>query len=389
MSEEATIRRGVRNARYSTIPNHVFEDTRLSMEARWLLGYLLSKPDNWTVIVGDIAKKGGCGRDKARGIIKELVSIGYAEKEHPRDGGRFSKMSLVIYDEPTTGVAFLPQTEMPSTVNPSTVKPSTVNPTLVSTDDQKITENRVERGRASGNENREEVSKALERSFFVLVKGWPGNEGMPTGEALRLWCGLSDEQRAAAQAKRDQWLQVLRSQSRKHIPAPSTYVREKLWETLPDAAAKSKPSTLEARPFGKLWSAERLRLLLESPTGAFLRLTPFEQSMVAQGKLLESDLMRDKQSRTGWPVVNEMHSKARDRASSWVKSDIEDVAATLVPVKVGSDEWEAWEQEHKARGWPWLPDPGQQEWVYFPAGGPDALMGFEQGIRGNGNDGDR
>ncbi|WP_447411554.1 hypothetical protein, partial [Clostridium perfringens] len=91
---------------------------------------------------------------KARGIIKELVSIGYAEKEHPRDGGRFSKMSLVIYDEPTTGVAFLPQTEMPSTVNPSTVKPSTVNPTLVSTDDQKITENRVERGRASGNENR-------------------------------------------------------------------------------------------------------------------------------------------------------------------------------------------------------------------------------------------
>ena len=58
MSQEATIRRGVRNTRYAANPNHVFEDMRLSMEARWLLGYLLSKPDNWTVIQKDIAKKG-------------------------------------------------------------------------------------------------------------------------------------------------------------------------------------------------------------------------------------------------------------------------------------------------------------------------------------------
>ena len=63
MSAEATIRRGVRNSRYAAIPNHVFEDARLSMEARWLLGYLLSKPDNWTLVLRDINKKGGCGRD--------------------------------------------------------------------------------------------------------------------------------------------------------------------------------------------------------------------------------------------------------------------------------------------------------------------------------------
>lgn len=30
MSGEATIRRGVRNARYSAIPNHVLEDKRLA-----------------------------------------------------------------------------------------------------------------------------------------------------------------------------------------------------------------------------------------------------------------------------------------------------------------------------------------------------------------------
>ncbi|RVA18805.1 helix-turn-helix domain-containing protein, partial [Mesorhizobium sp. M7A.F.Ca.CA.004.11.2.1] len=136
MSEEATIRRGVRNARYTTVPNHVFEDVRLSMEARWLLGYLLSKPDNWTVILGDIARRGGCGRDKARKIVNELVKHGYADKEQEREDGRFGKLSLVIFDEPRElrdsaageGVASLPQTE-----NPSTVMPSTVNPTLVNT----------------------------------------------------------------------------------------------------------------------------------------------------------------------------------------------------------------------------------------------------------------
>nr|WP_234624508.1 helix-turn-helix domain-containing protein [Agrobacterium vitis] len=87
MSGEATIRRGVRNARYAAIPNHVFEDARLSMEARWLLSYLLSKPDNWTVVIGDIVRKGNCGRDKARKMIAELVETGYAEREQTRADG--------------------------------------------------------------------------------------------------------------------------------------------------------------------------------------------------------------------------------------------------------------------------------------------------------------
>ncbi|MBB1247442.1 hypothetical protein [Rhizobium sp. G21] len=138
--QDATIRRGVRNARYSTIPNHVFEDGRLSMEARWLLGYLLSKPDNWIVRVRDIRNMGNCGRDKATSMVNELVAAGYAEKEQRRDGGKFGATVLVIYDEPRTieeqqkqedaeSVASLPQTCLPSTAEPLTVSPLTANPT--------------------------------------------------------------------------------------------------------------------------------------------------------------------------------------------------------------------------------------------------------------------
>jgi len=76
----------------------------------------LSKPDNWTVVLRDIINKGNCGRDKARRMVAELVELGYAQKEQARDGGRFSALSLVIYDEPfaievTESVASLPQTE--------------------------------------------------------------------------------------------------------------------------------------------------------------------------------------------------------------------------------------------------------------------------------------
>ncbi|TWF53248.1 hypothetical protein FHW37_104525 [Neorhizobium alkalisoli] len=108
------------------------------MEARWLLSYLLSKPDNWTVVIGDITKKGNCGRDKARKMIAELVKHGYAEREQQRDDGKFGSSVLVIFDEPRSveatnsgnSVAFLPQTDLPATATPSPVSPSPVKSAL-------------------------------------------------------------------------------------------------------------------------------------------------------------------------------------------------------------------------------------------------------------------
>ncbi|SDP92410.1 hypothetical protein SAMN05428967_4457 [Phyllobacterium sp. YR620] len=388
MNEEATIRRGVRNARYSTIPNHVFEDTRLSMAARWLLGYLLSKPDNWTVIVGDVAKKGGCGRDKARTMIKELVDCGYAEKDQAREGGRFGAMSLVIYDEPTGGVASLPQTEKPSTVNPSTVKPSTVNPTLVNTDDQVITDDKVERECASEDEGREGNAKALERSFFRLVKGWPGSQGMPTGEARKLWADLTEEDRQTAQRRRDAWFNMLRSQSKKHFPAPSTYLKDRLWTDIPDEAPAAKPISVEARPFGPTWAIERFRRLLAGPQDLPM-FTFIEKQMIAANPDREAAMRREKQIKLGWPFVNRMHEMATQRQGVMVLSALDDLKPLVEAVPVASELFDSWKTFHESKGWPWIPDPGNQPVVYFPVGGPERLKEFEQAIRGTGNDGDR
>ncbi|NKW09822.1 hypothetical protein HGG76_10445 [Ochrobactrum tritici] len=149
----------------------------------------------------DIINKGNCGRDKARRMVAELVEFGYAEKEQARDGGRFSALSLVIYDEPSSShvvesVASLPQTEKPSTVNPSTVLPSTVNP-LVITDNLENTDCRSERARESdedGRENRKSVERAFKRAFHR----WPTAISDSEPDAYRAWCDLTPDERQSA-----------------------------------------------------------------------------------------------------------------------------------------------------------------------------------------------
>lgn len=385
MSEEATIRRGVRNARYTTVPNHVFEDVRLSMEARWLLGYLLSKPDNWTVILGDIARRGGCGRDKARRIVNELVQHGYAEKEQERDEGRFSKLSLVIFDEPREQrdsiaalengcVASLPQTE-----NPSTVNPSTVNPTLVNTDGLEKPESSSER-----DAREEDDPKRIEQAFWRMVRVWPGQKGLPTAHALKVFSALSAQDRAEAERKFPHWLALLKAQSKDHVNAPKTYFGERLWTDVPEPDPEPEKPTY-APAFGPVWAAIRMRDLVTGPKAQAGPLKGWEMRAIDEGRLDRDALEKGNRMRAGWPMVNALHHAAETRGLGIHNfGPAEDELGKLCEfVPIGTDCWDAWKLEHERRGWPWLPDPGSIRGVYFPVGGPDGLSEFEQAVRGN------
>lgn len=88
-------------ASYTAIPNEAVTNTKLSIEARWLLIYLLTKPNNWVVRVGDIRNSGGIGRDKAYALMKELCDAGYIEKRESRsEDGQFGNIEYLVYDEP-------------------------------------------------------------------------------------------------------------------------------------------------------------------------------------------------------------------------------------------------------------------------------------------------
>jgi hypothetical protein len=388
MREEPTIRRGVRNARYAAIPNHVFEETRLSMEARWLLGYLLSKPDNWTVVLRDISNKGNCGRDKARRMIAELVELGYAQKEQARDGGRFSALSLVIYDEPfpaeaVESVASLPQTENPSTVNPSTEKPATANPPLVITDNLEKTDYSSERARENdedGRENRKSVERAFKRAFHQ----WPTAISDSEPDAFRAWSDLTPDERQSAFEDAQRYIEAAKATGRKHVCSHAVYLREKRWEKLPTKAEASDNAPAQAAPFGKLWGARVYSLLLDGPTHQ-PGLTPIELGMIDSGRFTADHILRDKRTKMGFPTVNEILERAEGRRGVLVPPALAAVKDRLVLVKVGGDVWLAWEQYHRDVGWPWFRNVERLEWAYLPEGGPEGLDEFKAALRGLGD----
>ncbi len=96
-----SIIRVVKRSHYMRVMNAVFLDSRLSWEARGLLGYLLSKPDNWQVRVRDIIVNGPARAKKVRRMLKELEKHGYLVRQRVQQpNGKLDWISLV-YESPS------------------------------------------------------------------------------------------------------------------------------------------------------------------------------------------------------------------------------------------------------------------------------------------------
>jgi hypothetical protein len=80
-----TIIRAPRRHRFVIIDQRAIEDTSLSRAARGLLGYLLSRPDDWKVLVNDLRKRGDLGRDGIYRLLRELRHAGYMRFLRKRD----------------------------------------------------------------------------------------------------------------------------------------------------------------------------------------------------------------------------------------------------------------------------------------------------------------
>ncbi|RWQ12356.1 helix-turn-helix domain-containing protein [Mesorhizobium sp.] len=228
---------------------------------------------------------------------------------------------------------------------------------------------------------REEDPKKVDKEGWALIKDWPGFDGMPKEPAMRVWRKLSAEDRALAKRRFPAWLALLKAQKKTHIPAPSTYFSERLFDAVADVV-EQKPTAILAPPFGPVWGAVRMRTLLTPPVEA-PPAKGFMAALLAQDDAKGRQARLTRQATHGWPVVNRMQDAAESRRGVTVAPELEAFAALMEPVKVGSETWQRWLVEHEKRGWPWLPDPGQMPVVYFPAGGPEGLEQFEQAVRGN------
>ncbi|WLR92927.1 helix-turn-helix domain-containing protein [Shinella zoogloeoides] len=215
-----------------------------------------------------------------------------------------------------------------------------------------------------------ETPASIERAFWRLVKNWPDFDGMPKEPAKGPWLTLTQAERSEALAQLPAWLAALKRQKKSHVPAPSTYLREKLWQDIPisldqQAGAKTAVTKLAA-PYGKLWMAERIADLLRKPYGVIGGLTTFEKRQVQLNQKTADELYREKIRRSGWTLVNTMHERAADMKGYPCRPELMPLAESFRPAHRDGDLYAAWRREHERRGWPFIDNTRPPEWVHFP-----------------------
>ena len=97
--------------RFTVVPNAIFNDDRLSLGAKGLLGYLLSRPGNWQVRHDQLQHKLGIGRKLLTKLLIELEKAGYLarDEEQGRDEhNRFMPYNYIVRDIPELAVSGAP-----------------------------------------------------------------------------------------------------------------------------------------------------------------------------------------------------------------------------------------------------------------------------------------
>ena len=90
---------------FAIIPNGTANDENLKADALGVLVYLLAKPHDWKVIIADLRKRFGIGRNRVYAILNELAAVGYVQRTQRRDDecSRFVDVEYIVFDMPIAG----------------------------------------------------------------------------------------------------------------------------------------------------------------------------------------------------------------------------------------------------------------------------------------------
>ena len=100
MKEKSIIRIQKRSSPYVQIDKSVFTNQGLTWKAKGILGYLLSRPDDWKVYVCDLVKQSKDGKDAVYSGLKELENNGYLKRCPIRDKGKIIAWETIIFETP-------------------------------------------------------------------------------------------------------------------------------------------------------------------------------------------------------------------------------------------------------------------------------------------------
>lgn len=172
-------RKPTASGNFTQVANSVLIDKNLSLKARGLMAFLLSRAPGWKLhIKGLVASVKHDGRDSVSGAFGELVRFGYVVRKKQRaPGGRILAPEYEVFEEPVGGEQ--PQAALPDTGKPDAVNPAPVKPPLCNTEANKIEsiKNRIDMEGQSSSILLKEESVAVPAPTFAsetdLVGGFP------------------------------------------------------------------------------------------------------------------------------------------------------------------------------------------------------------------------
>ncbi len=318
-----------------------------------------------------MADEMGCARSTVFDAIERLVKAGYIERhvqeeESGRDSPHVYRVILdlrhpdpaAVKDADSEVADPCRQAGTPADISappagPEAAPPAGPGPAPKNDPLRTAHQNEKE---SAGEDGTDESQKALKRAFKRAYAQWPTFVADDDALAWSAFLSCSPEERQAGLDRQADYIASVKKAGRTTFKAYSSYWRKRMWEKLPPPRAEQPASTDYAPPFGPVWSA-----------------------FVVGTVLLGEDDGR----------VGAIYRLARGGSGFRFGERWQRLKASMVAVPVGSETFEDWRAEFERRGWPWIPDPGSQPVVFFPAGGPDGLAGFEAAVRGQDGHGDQ
>lgn len=116
-----TIHRTVLPNDFTSLPNRLLKDKRISFRARGVLAMMLAMPEDWQTYAEWIEEQGTEGREALQSAFKELEEFGYLSRQrilHP-ETKKFTCYQWVWFNEPYNGY---PSAGLPANGKPADTK---------------------------------------------------------------------------------------------------------------------------------------------------------------------------------------------------------------------------------------------------------------------------
>ena len=94
--------RVLKDKNFTTINNEFIFNKNMSLKAKGLLCHLLALPNDWELYVEEVEKWHKEGKKAIYSAFKELIDLGYVQRNQKREKGLFKGYDYIVYEKPNS-----------------------------------------------------------------------------------------------------------------------------------------------------------------------------------------------------------------------------------------------------------------------------------------------